>query len=287
MEKIVYLNGHYLPAEEAKVSVFDRGFLFGDGIYEVLPVIRGRLVDRQYCLERLNNSLQAIALAWPCERQEFLAILEALVSRNQLQEGYVYTQITRGWRCDRSFNFPADDSLTMMAFCSAKNILQDPQAGSGVAVVTVEEWRWKRRDIKSVNLLAQCLGKQEAVTRGAFEGWMVEDGVVTEGTSSSAFIVKNQCLITRPLSTAILPGIRRRVVLEFAESEGIAVQQRNFSVAEALAADEAFLSSATTLVLPVTRIDGKAVGNGRPGPLSLALRERYVAAVIAEAEAQS
>lgn len=285
MDGIVYLNGEYLAADAARVSVFDRGFLFGDGVYEVLPVIRGRLVDRQYCLERLHNSLHAIGLPWPCEEQQFLAQLETLVNRNQLQEGYVYTQITRGV-APRDFRFPEETPVTVMAFCNAKRILQDPLAPTGVAVVTVADWRWKRRDIKSINLLAQCLGKQQAGEQGAFEGWMVEDGFVTEGTSSSAFIVKDGCLVTRPLSNAILPGIRRRVILEAAQERNIKIDQRLFTVAEALTADEAFLSSATTLVLPVISIDGKPIGAGRPGPLSRRLREIYIAAIVAEAAAQ-
>ena len=285
MDGTVYLNGEYLPADQAKVSVFDRGFLFGDGVYEVLPVIQGKLVDRQYCLERLRNSLKELSLSWPCAEGEFLRILQSLADRNGLKEGYVYTQITRGV-APRNFNFPADTAVTVMAFCSAKNILDDPLAASGVSVVTVPDWRWKRRDIKSINLLAQCLGKQQAVEKNATEGWMVEDGYVTEGTSSSAFIVLKNVLVTRPLTNAILPGIRRRVILETAQQQGLRVEQRLFTVAEALAAEEAFLSSATTLVLPVVAIDGQAIGDGKPGKLTRQLRELYRAAVLREAASQ-
>ena len=285
MDGTVYLNGEYLRADQAKVSVFDRGFLFGDGVYEVLPVIRGKLVDRQYCLERLRNSLAELALSWPCEEGEFLQILQTLVDKNRIQEGYVYTQITRGV-APRNFYFPADTAITVMAFCNAKKILDDPLAASGVTVVTVPDWRWKRRDIKSINLLAQCLGKQQAAEHNAAEGWMVEDGYVTEGTSSSAFIVKQNVLITRPLTNAILPGIRRRVILETAQQQGIRVEQRLFTVAEALSADEAFLSSATTLVLPVISVDGHLIADGRPGKLTLQLREIYRAEVLREAASQ-
>ncbi|MFM1896691.1 MAG: hypothetical protein RLZZ385_1765 [Pseudomonadota bacterium] len=282
MKNIVYLNGHYLPADEAAVSIFDRGFLFGDGVYEVVPVIRGRLVDKAYFLERLGNSLQAINLDWPCSGQEYLDIMKAVVERNQIAEGYVYTQVTRGV-AERDFCFPSGVAPTLVAWGSHRAIMDNPLADTGVSVVTLPDLRWKRRDIKSLNLLAQCLAKQAAREQNAFEGWMVEDGLVTEGASSSAYIVKQGRIITRPLSTAILPGIRRRVILELARDQALQLEERAFTVAEAMAADEAFLSSATTLVLPVVRIDGHPVGNGKPGPVTHKMRSLYQQAALLEA----
>lgn len=282
MKGIVYLNGDFLPANEAKVSVFDRGFLFGDGVYEVVPVVNGVLIDRDYFLERLANSTQQIDLRWPCEPGELLEIIQELARRNALLEGYVYLQISRGV-AERDFAYPAGLVPTLMAFIAHHPILDHPLAEQGLAVVTVPDLRWKRRDIKSLNLLGQCMAKQQARLQGGYEGWMVEDGFVTEGASSSAFIVRDNTLITRPLTNSILPGIRRRVILEMIEEKRIPVELRPFSVEEALAADEAFLSSATQLVVPITRIDDQPIGDGTPGPITRQVRSLYLAMVKAAA----
>ncbi len=282
MSRLVYVNGTYFAQEDAKVSVFDRGFLFGDGVYEVIPVLNGRIVELTHALERLNRSLGEIAMAWPCTRDEFCAVLEELRARNQLQEGYVYLQVTRGV-AERDFAFPAATPSSFVAWTAVKKLIDNPLAVTGVKVVTVPDLRWKRRDIKSVNLLAQCLAKQQAASLGAFEGWMTEEGVVTEGASSSAYIVKDRTIITRGLSTSILPGIRRKVILQMAREHDIALVERPFTVAEALAADEAFLSSATTLVMPVVSIDGHLVADGRPGPVVQRLRAMYVEMILQEA----
>ena len=275
MDGIVFLNGEYLPAAEANVSIFDRGFLFGDGVYEVVPVVNGILIDRDYFLERLATSTEKIELRWPCEPADLLEMVQELVRRNNLREGYVYLQITRGV-APRDFAYPAGVEPTLMAFASEAQILEHPMAETGVPVVTVDDLRWKRRDIKSLNLLGQCMAKEKARTNGGFEGWMVEDGVVTEGASSSAFIVKHQRLITRPLTNSILPGIRRRVILELIEERDLTVELRPFTVEEALQADEAFLSSATTLVLPIVEIDGEPIGSGKSGPVTQHVRELYL-----------
>ncbi|MEQ8952676.1 MAG: D-amino-acid transaminase [Gammaproteobacteria bacterium] len=282
MSRIVYINGDYVAAENAMVSVFDRGFIFGDGVYEVVPVVKGRLVDRDYFLERLERSLAELQIPWPIDSDQYVTVLEELIGRNRLQEGIVYSQVTRGV-ADREFAFPANTQATLMAFTSAMNILENPLAKTGIAVATSDDIRWKRRDIKSINLLAQCLAKQDAASHGATESWMVEDGFVTEGASSSAYIVKGGVLITRPLSNSILPGIRRRTLLEIAAAVGIGVEQRAFTVAEALQADEAFITSATTLVLAVVRIDGQQVADGNPGPVTGKLRELYKGRMLAEA----
>ena len=282
MSRIVYVNGDYIAEEDATVSIFDRGFIFGDGIYEVVPVINGTMVDRQYFLERLGRSLAELCLSWPCPEPDYLAMMEELISRNNLVEGIVYSQVTRGV-ADRDFPYPVNTPTTLVAFTSTLQLLDNPLAETGISVATTEDIRWKRRDIKSINLLAQCMAKQDAVSQGAKEGWMVEGGYVTEGVSSTAYIVKDSKLITRPLSNSILPGIRRRTLLEIAEQENIATEERSFTVEEAIQADEAFISSATTLALPVVSIDGNKIAGGLPGKLTLRLRELYKARILKEA----
>jgi D-alanine transaminase len=284
MSRTVYVNGTFFAQEDARVSVFDRGFLFGDGVYEVIPVLNGRIVEMSHAIERLNRSLGEITMAWPCSREEFKRVLEDLRQRNQLQEGYIYLQVTRGV-AERDFAFPASIPSSFVAWTAVKKLIENPLAATGVKVVTVPDLRWKRRDIKSINLLAQCIAKQEAASRGAFEGWMTEDGVVTEGASSSAYIVKDNTIITRALSNAILPGIRRKVILKMAREHNMALVERPFTVDEALAADEAFMSSATTLVMPIVEIDGKPVADGRPGAVTLKLRAMYVEMILQEATA--
>ena len=283
MSRTVYVNGTFVPEEQAKISVFDRGFIFGDGVYEVVPVISGKLVDKQYFLERLDRSLDELSIAWPCTKQEYMEVMEQLVESNQLTEGIVYSQVTRGIAADRDFPFPENVSPSFVAFTSNMELLDNPLVKSGIRVITTPDLRWQRRDIKSVNLLGQVLAKQDAITRGGHEGWMVEDRIVTEGVSSSAYIVKNATIITRPLSNVILPGIRRRTLLEIASNVGIDVEERIFTIEEALAADEAFISSATTMTLGVVSIDGHQIGNGTPGPITIRLRELYKARVLKEA----
>jgi len=282
MQGIVYVNGEFVPAPEARISVFDRGFIFGDGVYEVIPVITGKLVDKAYFLERLRRSLEELQIAWPCEESTCLEVMNKLISANKLEEGVVYAQITRGI-AERNFPFPEATRSSFVAFTTTMPLLNNPAAETGIKVVTTSDLRWKRRDIKSVNLLGQVLAKQDAVSRAADEGWMVEDGLVTEGVSSTAYIVKDDILITRHLSNEILPGIRRRTLLELAADHDISVQERAFTVEEALAADEAFISSATTLSLAVIEIDGHPIADGRPGPVSKKMREIYKERIVAEA----
>ena len=278
MKKTVFLNGEFLPEDEAKVSIFDRGFLFADGVYEGIPVVHGKMMDVTPFLERFERSLKSLDLEWPMSKEAYLEMLETLIAKNNLKEGLLYTQVTRGV-APRNFEFPKGLTPTCMAFSFEKQILDHPDATEGIRVVTTEDIRWKRRDIKSLMLLGQCIAKEQAVSQGADEGWMAEDGYVTEGTSSSAYIVKDGVVITRPLSNAILPGIRRRLLLEIAPQQGIKVEQRAFTVEEAYAADEAFLSSATTIVYPIIEIDGRAIGTGRPGPVAQKLRALYLEAL--------
>ena len=283
MTDIVFVNGHYLPKQEATISVFDRGFIFGDGVYEVVPVINGKMVDKIYFLERLARSLGELEIEWPCSSDDVIAMMNALIIRNAIVEGMVYLQITRGI-ADRDFAFPAGITSSIVAFASVLNLINNPAAESGIPVITTPDLRWKRRDIKSVNLLGQVLAKQDAYARGGKEGWMVEDGVITEGVSSSAYIVKDKTIITRPLSNEILPGIRRRTLLELCAAESMKLEQRLFTLDEAFAADESFISSATTIVLPVVSIDGQKISSGKPGPITQKLRALYVARLIDESE---
>lgn len=275
MSRIVYVNGSYVPENEGKVSIFDRGFLFADGIYEVTAVINGKLVDYEPHAERLERSLNEIRMVWPCSKAELRQMHEELIKRNKLDEGIIYIQVTRG-SADRDFKFPKEATSTLIGFTQVQKLLENPNAPAGVKVVTIPDIRWARRDIKSVMLLAPVLGKQRAYEEGAFEGWMVEDGKVTEGTSSNAYIVKDGKVITRPLSNSILAGCTRRSLFRMAKEEGVTIEERLFSPEEAYAADEAFLTSASNFVLPIVEIDGKRVGGGQPGPVVRKLRDIYL-----------
>lgn len=275
MSRIAYVNGSYLPEGEAKVSIFDRGFLFADGVYEVTPIVNGKLVDYDAHMERLDRSLNELRMAWPCSMDELRAVHEELVKRNGLKEGIIYMQVTRGV-ADRQFNFPKDAKSSLVAFPQVMSLIDNPNARTGVKVVTTPDIRWLRRDIKSVMLLAPVLGKQEAYEKGASEGWMVEDGFVTEGTSSNAYIVKDNTVITRPLSNRILAGCTRRALFRLAAEHGVKIEERLFTPDEAYAADEAFLTSASQFVMPITEIDGKRVGGGQPGPVTRKLRELFL-----------
>ncbi len=279
MDGIVFLNGEYLKADEAKVSVFDRGYMFGDGVYEVVPVVNYTVLDREPFLERFGRSLSELDLAWPMNKNEFLNMIDELVKKNDIKEGGIYMQVTRGV-APRDFSYPKDTPTTCTAFGFKKDVINNPYALSGVKVSFVEDIRWKRRDVKSIALLGQCMAKEEAKRKGAYEGWMVEDGFVTEGTSSSAYIVKDNVIITRPLSNSILPGIRRKLLIEIANEHDIKIEERLFTPQEALNADEAFLSSATTFVLPIVEIDGKKISDGKPGPIFEKMRKMYIESAL-------
>jgi D-alanine transaminase len=276
MSRIVYVNGAYVPEEEAKISVFDRAFLFGDGIYEVTAVLNRRLVDFEPHLARLDRSLKEIALAAPMSHSDLRALHEELIARNGVDEGIVYLEITRGV-AERDFAYPDDATPTVVAFTQSRPLVDNPYVATGAKVITIPDLRWKRRDIKSTAMLAQAMGKQEAKLKGAYEGWMVEDGHVTEGTSSSAFILDAQGVVrTQPLGYHILPGVTRRAVLRLAALEGVSLEERAFSVAEALAAREAFMTAASAFVLPVVEIDGVSIGDGKPGPVAYTFRRLYI-----------
>jgi D-alanine transaminase len=282
MGRIVYVNGEYLPEEDGKISIFDRGFLFADGVYEVTAVINSRLIDYAPHMERLARSLRELKMEWPCTESELRAMHEELIARNGITEGWVYMQITRG-AADRDFKFPKGVKPSLVGFTQVKSLLENPDAVTGVKVCTVPDIRWARRDIKSVSLLAPVLGKQMAYEQGCFEGWMMEGGVITEGTSSNAYIVKDGVIITRELSNSILAGVTRRVLFALAAEKGVKIEERAFTPEEAYAADEAFLTSASNFVLPIVEIDGKRIGGGQPGPVGRRLREMFLDAVREQA----
>ncbi|MGK9167174.1 D-amino-acid transaminase [Inquilinus limosus] len=276
MARDAYVNGRYVPHARAAVHVEDRGFQFADGVYEVVSVRRGRLIDEEGHLDRLGRSLSELRIAWPCERRVLRLIMRRLLERNGVRDGLVYLQITRG-AAPRDFRFPAAARPTLVI--TTRRATLAPHARTGVRVVTIPDIRWKRRDIKTVGLLPQVLGKQEAAERGAFEAWQVdEDGFVTEGTSSNAWIVTaDGVLVTRPASHDILNGITRQSILRVAAADGLRFEERPFRVEEAYAAREAFLSSATSFVTPVLRIDDRTIGNGTAGALGRRLLEAYLA----------
>jgi D-alanine transaminase len=278
LDQIAYVNGSFVPLADAKVSVLDRGFLFADGIYEVAAVLDGKLIDNASHLARLQRSVGEIALELPETLDRIQEIQKELIARNELVNGLVYLQVTRGAHSGRDFAFPKVVKPTLVLFTSVKDIVDAPSAKSGIAVISVPDIRWARRDIKSVALLAQVLAKQAAAEAGAGEAWMIEDGMVTEGGSSSAFILtQDDVIVTRQNGSEILPGCTRKAVVALAEERQLRVEERPFSIAEALAAKEAFVTSASLFVQAVVSIDGKTVANGKPGPMTDRLREIYVA----------
>lgn len=278
MSRIVYVNGQYLPETEATISIFDRGFLMADGVYEVTSVLDGKLLDFAGHSVRLARSLKELGIATPCSDEELLAIHRELVTLNEITDGMVYLQVTRGNPGDRDFAFPgADVKPTLVMFTQSKPGMADSaQAKTGIKVISIEDIRWGRRDIKTVQLLYPSMGKMMAKKAGADDAWMVEDGHVTEGTSNNAYIVKNGRIITRQLSHDILHGITRAAVLRFAAEAQMEVEERPFTIDEAKAADEAFYTSASAFVMPVVEVDGAAIGTGKPGPVATRLREIYL-----------
>lgn len=278
MTRTVYVNGSFLPENEATVSIFDRGFLFADGVYEVTSVLDGKLIDFASHATRLTRSLTKLDMRSPIDTDDLLAVHRELVRANDIEEGLVYLQITRGAASDRDFAYPSEDTPpTIVLFTQNKPGLADsPTAKVGIKVISIEDQRWGRRDIKTVQLLYPSMGKMMAKAAGCDDAWMVEDGAVTEGTSNNAYIVKNGKIITRQLSNDILHGITRAAVLRFAKEAQMEVEERAFTVLEVQDADEAFFTSASAFVMPVVEIDGVVIGSGAPGSVSLRLREIYL-----------
>ncbi len=279
MTRTVYVNGDYLPEGEAKVSIFDRGFLMADAVYEVTSVLDGKLIDFDGHVKRLARSLGELAMACPISEAELLAMHRELVTRNGIDQGMIYLQVTRGNPGDRSFLFP-DASIpgTVVAFTQdIPNLADAPAAKTGFKIITIPDLRWSRVDIKTVQLLYPSMGKMAAKKAGVDDSWFTdEDGAVTEGTSNNAYIVKGNKIITRALGTDILHGITRVAVLRFAAEAQFEIEERPFTAAEAQAADEAFSTAASIFVMPVVEVDGKPVGTGKPGPVATRLREIYL-----------
>ena len=277
MDQVAYVNGSFVPLSEAKVSILDRGFLFADGIYEVSAVLDGKLVDNASHLARLERSVGEISLKLPETIERITEIQKELIARNELANGLVYLEVTRGADKGRDFAFPKNVAPSLVMFTAVKDIVGAQAAKTGISVITVPDIRWARRDVKSIALLAQVLAKQAAAEAGAGEAWMIEDGKVTEGGSSSAFILtQDDVLVTRQNGNAILPGCTRKAVVKLAEERQLRVEERPFSVGEALRAKEAFITSATVFVQAVIAIDGRKVADGKPGPMTNRLREIYV-----------
>ncbi len=273
MSRTVYLNGAYVPEEEAMVSVFDRGFLFADGVYEVCAVLDGKIVEFEGHMTRLERSLGVLSMDMPVDKDEMLKIHRELVKRNDLKEGAIYLQVTRG-AADRDFVFPKDVKQTLVLFTQAKELTSEK---AGIKVISAPDIRWGRRDVKTVQLLAASMSKMMAKAEGKDDAWMVEDGFVTEGTSNNAYIVtKDGKIITRNLSRSILHGITRASVLKLAAEMDMEVEERPFTIEEAQQAAEAFSTAATSFVCPVIEIDGVALSGGSPGPVSKRLNEVYI-----------
>jgi len=283
MSRTVYVNGDYLPEGEAKISVFDRGFLFADGVYEVTSVLNGKLIAFDGHVERLANSLSELDMPSPADRDTLLTIHRELVTRNSVTEGLVYLQVTRG-AADRDFLYPENPTPSLVLFTQSKPLIESPAAQRGITIATLPDQRWGRRDIKTVQLLYPSMAKMMAKAQGKDDAWLVEDGMVTEGTSNNAYIVTTDGrIITRDLTHSILHGITRKAVLTLAREAQISVEERPFSVAEAQSAAEAFVTSASGFVMPVVKIDDVPLGSGTPGPIANRLRDIYIAESLKQA----
>ncbi len=278
MPRIAYVNGRYVPHRQACVHVEDRGYQFADGVYEVCEVTRGLIIDQTRHLDRLDRSLRELRIAWPLSRSALTVIMREVIRRNHVRNGLVYLQVTRGV-APRDHVFPGPGTRPALVVTARKT---DPEAlarraEAGIKVITGPENRWERVDIKSVGLLPNALAKQKAKEAGAQEAWFVDpDGTVKEGASTNAWIVTaDGTLVTRQAEFGILRGITRTTVIDVAARLGVRVEERCFTVDEAKAAREAFITSATTVVMPVVSIDGHTVANGHPGSVALALRAAF------------
>lgn len=271
---IVYLNGEFLPAEEAKISVLDRGFIFGDGVYEVIPVYGGRLFRLPHHLERLDHSLEGIRLANPLSHHYWQTVLEELVQHNGGGDQSLYLQVTRGV-AERDHSFPPDSKPTV--FAMSKPVADvAPALRKGIDAITVEDIRWKWCNIKAIALLPNILLRQQAVDNGAGEAIMLRDGFVTEGAASNIFIVNNGVVLTPPKSNLLLPGITRDLVVELCHHNGVPCVEGAISEMQLREADEVWVTSSTKEIVPVIRLDGEPVRHGEPGPLWQQLNDLYL-----------
>lgn len=285
LNRIVYMNGKYINEYDAHISIFDRGFLFADAVYEVSAVLNSQLIDNEGHMARLKRSCQELALVLPMSELEITHVQNELIRLNQLKEGGVYLQLTRGCSGDRDLAYPNEQtSPTLVMFTQQRALLESPKAKTGLKVVTLPDIRWHRRDIKTTQLLAACMAKQHALNQGVDDAWLVENGYITEGSSNNAYIVTaDHTIVTRPLSEDILHGITRAALLQLAHDHHIHIEERLFTCEEAIHAKEAFISSATTFVYPVVEIDGQAIGDGKPGPIAQKLRQIYIELALKQA----
>jgi len=273
----VYLNGAFVPENQATISIFDRGFMFADGIYEVTAVLQGKLVDFDLHLARLARSLGEMALDLQLDNAQLLDIHRELIARNELHEGLVYMQVTRGTE-DRNFLYPPSGSpLTVVLYTQAKVVLDSPLAKRGMNIIGLPDLRWGRSDIKTTQLLYACMAKEQAKAQGADDAWLVKDGWVTEGTSNNAFIITHDgAVVTRELSRALLPGITRGALIDLVNQNDLRLEERAYTLEEAKGAAEAFITSSTSFVYPVVTLDGQAIADGKPGALTQRLRQLYI-----------
>ncbi len=276
--RTVYLNGKFVPENQAAISPFDRGFLFSDAVYEVVSVLGGKLIDFERHLARLSRSLNELYIADTIREADWLSIFRELIERNSLDEGMIYLQVSRGDAGDRDFYWPTPETSPTVFVCTQSAQLTDsPNAKTGISVVTLPDLRWGRADIKTTQLLYASMMKMEAKAAGANDAWLVRDGMVTEGTSQNAHIVtRDGVLVTHPLDRTILHGVTRAAMLELLAKEDVALEERAFTVEEAEQAQEAFVSSASTFIMPVIQVNNSVIGNGKPGPLALLLRNAYI-----------
>jgi D-alanine transaminase len=278
MSRIAYVNGRYLPMRDAMVHIEDRGYQFGDGVYEVCEVRGGRLIDARRHLARLNRSLDALRMRAPMSLNALGVVLRETVARNRIDYGIVYLQVTRGVaRRDHAFPAPEVPPSLVVTARSLNRTRNEALAAKGIAVVSVPDNRWGRVDIKTIGLLPNVLARQAAIEQGARDAWFVDkDGAVTEAASANAWIVTDAgALVTRQADHAILRGITRTVLFDVIKLQGLRIDERSFTLDEAFAAREAFVTSATQIVLPVVQIDGRAIGDGKPGPVAIALRREF------------
>lgn len=274
--RTVYLNGQFLPEHAAHLSVFDRGFLFGDGVYEVTAVLDGKLIDSPLHMARLERNANELSIRLPVPTSEIVAVEKRLVAENSLEEGLIYLQLTRGVE-DRNFLFSADLSPTLLMFTQSKKLEQVAAVELGLRVKIVPDQRWVRRDIKSICLLPQVLAKRSASADGFDEAWMEEDGFITEGASSTAYIVSDDgAIITRGASRETLPGCTKQAITQLVKETGLSWKERRFSVEEVGVCREAWLSSASNFIVPITNIDGKPIRDGKPGPIFRRIRALYM-----------
>lgn len=278
MGRIVYVHGQFVPEEEARIGLFDRGFLFGDAVYEVTAVIAGRMIDNDLHLARLERSLKELAIPLGVSRQDIVDIQETLIARNALQDGTVYLQVSRG-EADRDFFYPEAMAPRLVGFTQTKTLIGTKAQKHGISVDLTADPRWHRRDIKTAMLLGQVMAKQAARARGFDDVWMVEDGLVTEGASSTAHVITaDGRILTRAASQTTLPGCTQRALARLCAKHDLRIDERAFTPEEAQGAAEAFQTSATSLVMPVVRIADKMIGDGKPGPMTRQLQALYLEA---------